>query len=111
MWHNKIYVDHCSMEGLSSSGSIQGAPVDALVTILKHNGINAIMKWVDDFCIFHIPTHSTMNDQNETLKHYSIDLMSVFSVTDPLGMLWHPIWVKGEDFASSVIYVGFLWNL
>jgi len=85
--------------------------VDALVTILKHNGINAILKWVDDFCIFHIPTHSTMNDQNETLKHYSIDLMSVFSVTDPLGMLWHPIWVKGEDFASSVIYVGFLWNL
>ena len=28
MWCDKIFIDHCAMEGLSSSSNIQGAPVD-----------------------------------------------------------------------------------
>jgi len=30
---------------------------------------------------------------------------------EPLGVPWHPIAVKCQDFASSVIYLGFLWDL
>src|SRR5882672_10215284 len=29
MWHNSIYIDHCTMEGLSSACNIQGSPADA----------------------------------------------------------------------------------
>ena len=28
-----------------------------------------------------------------------------------LGVLWHPIDIKGQDFASTVPYVGFIWDL
>jgi len=37
MWQERIYIDHCAMEGLSSSRNIQGVLADALVAILKHH--------------------------------------------------------------------------
>ena len=49
MWHGNIYVDHCAIEGLSSSGNIQGIPADALVSILRHHGVDAVLKLVDKF--------------------------------------------------------------
>jgi len=30
---------------------------------------------------------------------------------DPLGVPWHPVEIKGQDFAPSVTYVGFLWDI
>src|SRR5882724_11858385 len=111
MWHGNIYVDHCAIEGLSSSGNIQGIPADALIAILRHHGVDAVLKLVDKFCLSHIPTHSTLDDKNNSLHHYSIDLTSVFSITDPLSVPWHPVMAKGQDFASSIVYVGFLWDL
>ena len=42
---------------------------------------------------------------------YSIDLPSFFDMTSPLGILWHPIEKKGQDFAFSVKYVSFLWEI
>jgi len=41
MWHGNIYVDHCAMEGLSSSGNIQGVLANALISILKHHSVDA----------------------------------------------------------------------
>jgi len=35
----------------------------------------------------------------------------IFWVTDPLGIPWHPIEKKGQDFGVMVKYVGFLWDL
>ena len=42
---------------------------------------------------------------------YSHDLSTVTDVTDPLGIHWHPIEAKGQDFNSTVSYIGFVWDL
>ena len=55
MWQDNIYVDHCTMEGLSSSRDIQGILADALVSILKHHRVNKVLKWVDNFCLSCFP--------------------------------------------------------
>src|SRR5882724_12703260 len=44
MWHGNIYIDHCTMEGLSSAGNIQGAPADALITLFKTKSIPNVLK-------------------------------------------------------------------
>jgi len=44
MWLDYIYMDHCAMEGLSSSGNTQGVPEDALVSILKHHRVDKVLK-------------------------------------------------------------------
>src|SRR5882672_3895252 len=111
MWHKKIYIDHCAMEGLSSSGNIQGVPADALVAIIKHHGVDNVLKWVDDFCFFRVPASSSPDGKGGFTHRYSTDITSILSVTDLLGVPWHPVEVKGQDFVSSVAYIGFSWDL
>jgi len=45
------------------------------------------------------------------LNTYSFYLNTIFDITTPLGILWHLIETKGQDFASLVKYVGFQWDL
>src|SRR5882724_11222576 len=111
MWRDRIYVDHCTMEGLSSAGNIQGSPADALVTIIKSKLFDVVLKWVDDFVFFHVPIPHPLNTHTHTHFQYKYDISSVFAITDPLGVPWHPINAKGQDFSPSVPYVGFLWSL
>jgi len=99
------------MEGLSSSGNIQGCPADALIAILKSESIGPAIKWVDDFIFFRTPS-STFIDASGTLGYsYPYDLDMVMKLTDPLGIPWHPINTKGQDFRSTVPYLGFVWDL
>jgi len=107
MWHDNIYLDHCTMEGLSSSVYIQGILVDTLVSILKHHGVNKVLKWVNDFCLFRIPTPHAPAGIATSSQHYSIDISSIFVITDPLGVPCHPINVKGQDFSPIVSYFVF----
>jgi len=97
------------MEGLSSADNIQGAPADMLIEILKAKSIPIVLKWVDDFVLFHTPklseSHSLIDLQ------YSYDITTILSITDLLGIPWHPIKAKGQDFHSTVSYVGFIWSL
>jgi len=44
------------MEGLSSAGNIQGALMNALIAILKLKSIPNVLKWVNDFVFFHVPS-------------------------------------------------------
>jgi len=95
------------MEGLSAAGNIQGAPADALVSILKFHGIRHVLKWVDNFCIFQTP----IIKNGPSPLQYTFDISSILSITDPLGIPWHPIEMKGQNFATTVPYVGFIWDL
>ena len=99
------------MEGLASSGNTQGVPADALVALLKHHGVNEVLKWVDDFCLFCVPVSIAADLDHAMAMHYSTDIDSILAFTSPLGILWHPVVVKGQDFISTVPYVGFLWDL
>ena len=108
-WNDAIYVGHVAVEGLATAGGIQGCPADALLDILRHHGIEHVFKWVDDVVIFRTPSHS-INSRGSVFS-YNFDLPSVFHISDPLGVPWHPIEKKGQDFAFSVKYVGFQWDL
>jgi len=96
------------MEGLSLAGNIQGNPVDALVAILQHHSIPNVLKWVDNFCIFCSPSHSSYDSNGTLIYHYPFKLQSVHDITGPLGVPWHLIEIKGQDFGSTVPYIGFV---
>jgi len=106
-WKDDIYVGHVAVEGLATARGIQGAPADALLDILGHHGIEHVFKWVDDVVIFRVLNGISFG----TPPSFDFDLSSIFRIMDPLGVLWHPIETKGQDFGSSVKYVGFLWDL
>jgi len=109
-WNDTIYIGHVAVEGLATAGGIQGCPADALLDILRHHRIEHILKWVDDVVIFRVPFPCSLASRHITYS-YDFDLLSVFRITDPLGIPWHPIERKGQDFAFTVKYVGFLWDL
>jgi len=99
------------MEGLSLAGNIQGVPADTFIAIFKANAFGPALKWVDDFVLFRTPSAGHVNEDGITEYVYSYDLSAVMAITDPLGIPWHPIDVKGQDFKSTVSYVGFVWDL
>jgi len=89
-------------------GGIQGAPTDTCIEILCANKITPILKWVDDFVIFRSPSASPLSVDEFTFEY---DLACIAWIMDPLGIPWHPISKKGQDFGSSFKYLGFLWDL
>jgi hypothetical protein len=107
MWEGLIYVEHCAVFGLAPSGGIQGTVADALLDILAADGIAPTLKWVDDFVFFRFPVPGSPPDQ----PSFSFDLQSILSISAPLSVPWHPVALKGQDFSSSVSYVGFVWDL
>jgi len=111
MWKGGIYIDHCTMEGLCSAGNIQGCLANALVAIFHEKSIGPVLKWVDDFAIFHSLVSSSSNANGVIEYSYSYNLPAIMDITDPLGILWHPIETKGQDFGSTVSYIGFIWDL
>ena len=108
-WNNGIFVQHNAIEGLAPAGGIQGAPADACIAILAHQGISPIFKWVDDFVVFRSPRSPNSVTSDEISHPYDLD--SIFCITNPLGIPWHSISKKGQDFASSFTYLGFHWDL
>jgi len=99
------------MEGLCSTGNIQGCPADALVTIFHSKSIGPVLKCVDDFAVFCSPLSSCMNANGIIEYSYSYNLPAIMDIMDLLGIPWHPIETKGQDFTSMVSYIGFVWDL
>ena len=85
-------------------GSIHGTVADACVLILKHHDIGPAMKWVDDFVFFRTPL--SLPD-----REFTYNLLDILHITLPLGIPWHPITRKGQDFGNSFAYVGFIWDI
>jgi hypothetical protein len=110
MWLSMIYVEHCAVFSLTPAGGIQGTPANAAVEIFKFKGIDHIIKWVDDFAFFRIPIHSFSNGSH-TVYTYHYDLATIHSISAPLGIPWHPVSSKGQDFAATFEYAGFGWDL
>jgi hypothetical protein len=101
MWDNCIYVEHCVVFGLAPSSSIQGTIADTLLDVLAANGIAPALKWVDDFMFFHSPMPNSLLADPQ----FHFDVQSILSISELLGIPWHPITLKGQDFGSSVTYM------
>ena len=84
------------MFGLASSAGVFGAIVDMLIAIYKAAGFSAVLKWVDDFFVIHLP-HQTWTKQE------FMDLTAYFGVPWSLK--------KMRPLATMQRYIGFDWNL
>ena len=69
-----------------------------------------MVKWVDDFVFFHSPTTS-LSQIAPTPPLFAYDLNTILNFMSPLGIPWHPISQKGQDFGLTLAYVKFVWNL
>src|SRR5882724_5373637 len=99
-WQDGIYVQHNTIEGLSSEGRIQGTPADTCIEILCTNKITPVFKWVDNFVIFRSPSTSHLLVHQYT---YDYDLACMTRITNLLGIPWHL--TKGQDFGPSFKYL------
>lgn len=70
-------------------------------------GVGPILKWADDLIPFRFPVAN--GDFQSGNYHYLYSMETIRSITLPLGVPWHA--KKWSDFASTVIYLGFIWDL
>ncbi len=91
--------------GASPSPGIFGRIADAMVVILLAGGVEAVLKWVDDFIFFRYP-----KGRDKDGKYiYSYDATLIWNIASRLGWPWAP--AKFVPFATSFRYIGFLWDL
>ena len=100
-----VHLDHCLNFGASPCPGVWGRIADAMVEIFLAKGIDAVIKWVDDFVFFRYPIWHA-DDPTPT---FSYDESSLWSIAEALGWPWAP--KKCFPFASSFVYIGFLWDL
>jgi hypothetical protein len=110
-WQNAVWADHNDPFSLVTAGNIQGTISDATIDILHCYHIEYVIKWVDDFDFLCLPFSSSTNTNGSITYHYSFDLSTIKHITDPLGIPWHDLLVKGHDFAFTTEYAGFFWDL
>lgn len=100
-----IHLDHVLNFGASPAPGVFGRVADAMVKILLHQGVDALIKWVDDFISFRYPISA--NTDGSYNFSYSADL--VWEVARELGWPWAP--AKFVDFSTAFMYIGFWWDL
>lgn len=102
-WNNQVYVDHCVAFGSASSAGLFGRVADCFVAIVKKQGAEQVLKWVDDIIFFRYP-HSIQFPYS-----YSYDAQLIFNIAFKLGLPWSI--PKFHDFSDSFSYLGFLWSI
>ena len=103
--NGKIHLDNCLNFGASPCPGIWGRVADAMVRIFEKEGLDPLIKWVDDFAFFRYPIRREM-DGSWT---YRYDERRIWEIAEPLGWPWAP--KKHVPFASTFVYIGFLWDL
>ena len=102
-----VHLDHCLNFGASPCPGVWGRIADAMVEIYSANGIQTVIKWVDDFVFFRYPAQPpSLSSPNPA---YSYDESDIWRVADSLGWPWAP--KKCFPFAPQFTYIGFLWDL
>ena len=99
-----IHLDHVLNFGASPSPGIFGRVADALVHIFLHKGVEAVIKWVDDFIFIRYPSRQLSQGRFD----FSYSAALIWSIADELGWPWAP--AKFTDFATRFTYIGFLWD-
>jgi hypothetical protein len=100
-----IHLDHVLNFGASPAPAIFGRVADAMVRILLSRGIEAVIKWVDDFIFIRYP--SCRSSDGTYGFTYSSTL--IWNIAEELGWPWAP--AKFVDFSTAFMYIGFWWDL
>ncbi|KAF5376629.1 hypothetical protein D9615_007855 [Tricholomella constricta] len=100
-----VHLDGRLNFGLCAAPGIFGSVADAIVRIFLHKGIEALLKWVDDFVFFRYPR---LLSDNQTCV-FTYDESLVWSIAEDLGWPWAAD--KFVPFNSVFTYIGFEWSL
>jgi hypothetical protein len=100
-----VYLDLCMNFGVRSAPGLFGNLADAIVKIFLFYGVDAVLKWVDDFIFFRYPTCQLADGGYE----YSYDASLVWRIAEILGWPWAA--KKFTDFNNSFTYIGFSWHI
>ena len=104
-----FYIQHCAPFSAHSSKSNSGEVLGCTVDIWHCQGISPTTKWSDDLTIFRFPVRS--DGLSTRPLTYTYNQEEVLSSVASLGVPWHPLENKGQDFDSTFTYVGFLWSI
>src|SRR5882724_1225229 len=110
-WASSFFVDHVFLFGLATVPGVQGCITDVTVDLPDEWEVTPVFKWVDDFNFMCEPCSAIRQEDGSMDYSYTYDLRDIISLTDRLGILWHPIDKKGHNFTFLVTYVGFEWDL
>ena len=77
--------------------------------MLRSHDIGPTIKWVDDFIFFRCPVQPSLTVDSPPFL--SFNLSSILNITKPLGIPWHPLMKKGDNFQNSCSYVSFEWDI
>ena len=81
-----------------------GRCANAIAAIYRFNGIQDLLKWVDDFIFFRYPTNALPPFK------YTYDEKHINDIASDLGWPWAP--KKHQPFVNSVFsYISFTWDL
>ncbi len=99
-----VHLDPCLNFRASPSPGIWGQIADVMVRILLNEGVEALVKWVDDFVFFQFPKTS-----KEGSIAYSYEADLIWSIADKLGWPWARS--KFIPFNTAFPYIGFWWDI
>ncbi|RDB24632.1 hypothetical protein Hypma_008188 [Hypsizygus marmoreus] len=91
--------------GISPAPGIFGLVADAIVFIYLNKGIDALIKWVDDFIFFRY----RRGFKSDGSPVFAYDESLIWSIADDLGWPWAPD--KFVPFSTSFTYIGFNWSI
>ena len=71
--------------------------------------VDPVINWSNDLNIFHFPLHGDGSPGSPFIYHY--DSRQILDLVAPLGIPWHPLEKKGQDFSFLMTYTGFTWDI
>ncbi|CUA71572.1 Dynein heavy chain domain-containing protein 1 [Rhizoctonia solani] len=101
-WEGQCWIDHCVPFGAASSNGIFGRCGDAMVRVSTSLGFSPVVKWVDNFLYFRVPSrlHPLSFGYAES---------DILRLGDLLGLPWKA--AKTKPFADTFRYLGFDWTI
>ncbi|KAL4261893.1 Hepadnavirus polymerase/reverse transcriptase [Pleurotus pulmonarius] len=100
----QFYVQHACPFGAKASEGNSGEIANAALAIWKELGVGPVCKWADDMAVFRFPLPNSP-------RSFPYDRVGALGKIASLGIPWHPVSDKGQDFSHSFTYVGFVWDL
>ena len=105
----EFYMTHTALFGASGSESNSEEPRDFAVKVWTLLDVDLIVNWSDDLNIFRFPIDGDRSSESPFI--YCYNSKQILHLVASLGILWHPLEKKGQDFSFTTTYTGFNWDI
>ena len=100
---------HMAPFGASGSESNSEEPRDFAVEVWALLDVDLIVNRSDDLNIFCFPIDGDGSSESPFIYRYNSE--QILLLVASLGILWHPLEKKGQDFSFTTTYTGFNWDI